>query len=386
MKRILIGLIALALGTGTAVAQSADDLNIQIHGLATQGFLYSTNNNWNSTESSNGSPAWTEAVVNVTSQPYPKLRLGVQARYFLLGSYGNTVSLDWAQGDYKFDERFGVRFGKVKTPEGLFNVVQDIDSSYIWSILPQAIYPIATRTSILTHNGGVVYGAFRLPSKAGSVDYRAWDGERVVAGNDPLLLSFTSNGIGFPSGMTGNILGGTLQWHAPLPGLMLGASETFNHQSGDVTLGSFTGSGGSAAFQMPFYFAQYDHGRVTLDYEYTRLPLVYDFVYTDGPTIGPINLDFRPWYGMGTYKISNKLTAGAYFSSCINRQSALGPARFQKDWTVSARYDLSEFVYLKAEQHFIDGTGGISNAYNPADNTSVKPKSDLTLLKVGVSF
>jgi hypothetical protein len=42
---------------------SLEDLNIQIHGYATQGFLYTTNNNWNTTTSSDGSPAGTEAVV-----------------------------------------------------------------------------------------------------------------------------------------------------------------------------------------------------------------------------------------------------------------------------------------------------------------------------------
>jgi hypothetical protein len=382
---MLVSAMALALGVIPVSAQSLDDLNIQIHGYATQGFLYTTQNNIFSAQSSDGSPAWTEAVVNVTAQPTPKLRVGVQARYFLLGNYGNAITLDWASGDYKFNEKFGVRFGKVKTPEGLFNLIQDVDPSYIWSLLPQGIYPIATRTSILTLNGGVVYGKLRL-SEAGSLDYYAWDGERVVAGSDPLLSSFTSAGILFPSGMSGNIYGATLRWHTPIHGLMLGASETENHQAGATTLGSFTGWGSAKAFQIPFYFGHYEHNRVSFDYEYMRLPLSYTFVYKNGPTIGPIQLDFRTWYGMGTYKVSDKLTAGAYFSSCFNRQEALGTARYQKDWTVSARYDLSQYVYLKAEQHFIDGTGGIADAYSTTDNATLKPTTKLTILKVGVRF
>ncbi len=97
MNRLLIGAMTLALGGIPAMAQSLDDLNIQIHGYATQGFLYTTQNNIFTTESSNGSPAWTEAVVNVGAQPTPKLRVGVQARYFLLGNLGNAITLDWAQ-------------------------------------------------------------------------------------------------------------------------------------------------------------------------------------------------------------------------------------------------------------------------------------------------
>jgi hypothetical protein len=47
----------------------------------------------------------------MTVEPQPKLRIGVQARYFLLGTYGNQITLDWAQGDYKVNERFGQNAG-----------------------------------------------------------------------------------------------------------------------------------------------------------------------------------------------------------------------------------------------------------------------------------
>ena len=45
MIRLFIGAMALALGVVPVTAQSLEDLNIQIHGYATQGFLYTTNNN-----------------------------------------------------------------------------------------------------------------------------------------------------------------------------------------------------------------------------------------------------------------------------------------------------------------------------------------------------
>ena len=53
MNRLFVGAMALALGTIPAAAQSLDDLNIQIHGYATQGFLYTTQNNIFTTNSSN---------------------------------------------------------------------------------------------------------------------------------------------------------------------------------------------------------------------------------------------------------------------------------------------------------------------------------------------
>src|SRR5580698_6167462 len=172
MNRLFVGAMALALGTIPAAAQSLDDLNIQIHGYATQGFLYTTQNNIFYANSSDGSPAWTEAVVNLTAQPVEKLRFVIQARYQLLGSTGNAITLDWAAADYKVNDRFGVRFGKVKTPWGLFNETQDIDPSYMWALLPQSIYDITTRNADLSHYGGVVYGRLKLGQSAGKLDYR----------------------------------------------------------------------------------------------------------------------------------------------------------------------------------------------------------------------
>jgi len=45
MKRMLAILAVSLAGALPAVSQSLDDLNIQIHGYATQGFLYTTHNN-----------------------------------------------------------------------------------------------------------------------------------------------------------------------------------------------------------------------------------------------------------------------------------------------------------------------------------------------------
>ena len=225
MRRFIVSILALGLGALPASAQSLDDLNIQIHGYATQGFLYTTNNNIFTTSSSNGSPAWTEAVVNIGAQPIPKLRIGVQARYFLLGNFGNAITLDWAAADYKANDKFGVRFGKVKTPSGLFNETQDIDPSYIWSLLPQGVYPITSRNSVLAHYGGVVYGSFKLGPSLGKLEYRGWGGERVIGSDDGYFVSQRETGLNLPNGLSGVTLGGALHWMTPISGLMIGASD-----------------------------------------------------------------------------------------------------------------------------------------------------------------
>jgi hypothetical protein len=387
MKKILAGAVALALGAGAqGLAQSLEELNIQIHGYATQGFLYSSNNNLLTTHSSDGSPAWTEAVLNIGAQPIPKLRIGVQGRYFLLGNFGNSITLDWAAADYKADEHLGVRFGKVKTPSGLFNDIQDIDPSYIWSLLPQSIYPITSRNSILAHYGGVVYGTFKLGAKAGKLEYRGWGGERQIGANDGYTLAQTEAGILAPNGIGGATYGAAVHWRTPLSGLMIGASDGKDPAwSANITTGNgfLTGTESIAPLNEPNYFALYEKNKVMVAAEYGRLPVSLTLRFTGLPPSYE-RIDYQNWYAMASYKLTSKLTAGVYDSQQVNHQAALGPARYSKDWTFSGRYDFSQYLYAKAEEHVIDGTAiGYDTDLNP---NGLQPNTKLTILKVGVSF
>jgi hypothetical protein len=392
MKRSIVCILAFALGAVAATAQSLDDLNIQIHGYATQGFLYTTQNNIFTTSSSNGSPAWTEAVLNVTAQPTPKLRIGVQGRYFLLGNFGNAITLDWAAADYKANDKFGVRFGKVKTPSGLFNEVQDIDPSYMWSLLPQGIYPITSRNSILSHYGGVVYGTLGL-QKAGKLEYRGWGGERVLASNDGYFLSAEETGTSFPSGYKSIIYGAALHWRTPLPGLMLGASLQHANESDNPLiltvpgLGAFNATSDGDATNSPQFFGKYEAGKFMVAGEYAR-QLVHISTAVPGVFTEISREDTRSWYGMASYKLTDKLTAGVYdtqwIDKAVNDPVNLGTNRYSKDWVLSGRYDFNQYLYSKAEQHFIDGTAlGYDVDSNPG---GVKPSTKLTILKIGVSF
>jgi hypothetical protein len=390
MKRLLVSAMALAMGAIPATAQSLEDLNIQIHGYATQGFLYSTNNNFFTTTSSNGSPAWTEAVINVGAQPIPKLRVSVQARYFLLGNFGNAITLDFASADYKVNDQFGVRFGKVKTPSGLFNEIQDIDPGYIWSLLPQSIYPLSSRNSNLAHEGGVVYGTLKLGQNLGKVEYRGWGGERVLDSNDGYLSTSGNGNSSFPSGMNWAMYGGALHWRTPLTGLMVGASGIKNLQNKAPfnetipSYGTFSATLAGNPTIQPNYFAEYSKGKVMLAGETSREIVTGKITIPALSVTSPYRQDDRRWYAMASYKLTDKLTAGVYDTQYVDHQAAFGPSRYTKDWAISGRYDFNQFLYAKAEQHIVDGTHlGYDTVFNPG---GLKPTSKLTILKVGVSF
>jgi hypothetical protein len=144
-SRIMLGVSLCA-----ALASAQDDSifeKIQIHGGLSQGFLFSSSNNWLSTDSSNGSFRWNDIMLNLTDPLTEHLRVGIQLHSYMLGQIGQQkLGIDWALGDYKFNDHFGIRAGKVKTPLGLFNDIQDIDVLYPWALLPQSVYPADMRS------------------------------------------------------------------------------------------------------------------------------------------------------------------------------------------------------------------------------------------------
>lgn len=396
MRKYAILAAAILLGSSTALmsAQSLDDLNIQFHGYATQGFLYTNQNNILTTTSTNGSPAWSEAVVNLSAQPESKLRIGVQGRYFLLGNFGSAITLDWAAADYKASDKFGVRFGKVKIPSGLLNETQDIDPSYIWSLLPQSIYPISSRNSSLAEYGGVTYGTLSLGS-AGKLEYRGWGGEIAIGPNDGYWLNFKEEGIALTNGLNGVDTGAALHWKTPVSGLMLGSSfgrlnqtsspftDTYVVPAGPSKGITITTPGSLVLYPInePMFFGRYEKDRFMIAGEYERQD---GSLLLGGLSPSPEKFDSKPWYAMTSYKLTGKLTAGAYTTQDVNHQDPLGPARYFKDWAISGRYDFNQYLYAKAEQHFIDGTSvGFDTTLNPS---GLQPTTKLTILKMGVSF
>ena len=76
MPRPLLLLLFLCLCAGGLYAQ--DLAGIEIHGFATQGFLYSSHNNYLSMQSSSGSLQWTDGAISVTDSLTDNLRVGIQ--------------------------------------------------------------------------------------------------------------------------------------------------------------------------------------------------------------------------------------------------------------------------------------------------------------------
>ena len=79
-----------------------DFSGIVVHGYVSQGFLFSSSNNYLSMKSSDGSPQWTDGAVNISDSLSDNLRVGIQLHMYQLGEFGGSnVQVDWASGDYE---------------------------------------------------------------------------------------------------------------------------------------------------------------------------------------------------------------------------------------------------------------------------------------------
>ena len=359
----------------------AQDLaGIGVHGFVSQGFLFSSRNNYLSMKSSDGSPQWTDGAVSISDSLADNLRVGIQLHMYQLGEFGGSnVQVDWASGDYRVKDHFGIRAGKVKTVWGLFNDSQDVDAIFLWILLPQGSYSIDHKSFYLAHVGGDVYGDISLGKRTGKLHYDGYAGQATVDLNDGYIKQFAESGLVFTSSLGGKTYGGDLQWETPLKGLTIGSSGNMQAVDGAAPAGSIH----SPAKLVPSMYARFSRGKVYFAAEYDRIPI--HATVTIGSAVIPFVVDGRSWFVMGSYRLRKNVQLGSYYSHYVNKSlDTTQPANYSKDWVVSGRYDFNAYVYAKIEGHFLHGTGlGYYGSTNP---NGLAPNSKMLAAKIGFSF
>src|SRR5262245_34113351 len=75
---------------------------LEIHGSFSQGFMFTNQNNFLTTDTSSGSFGLTDGSLNLNYRINDKLRVGAQAYDRKIGALGHgTVQLDWALLDFR---------------------------------------------------------------------------------------------------------------------------------------------------------------------------------------------------------------------------------------------------------------------------------------------
>jgi len=377
MPRLAAFVLAICLCSAGLHGQDLD--SIQSHGFVTQGFLFSSQNNYLTMKSSSGSFQWTEGAVSLADSVSEKLRVGIQLHMYQMGQIGGpNVMIDWVSGDYRLRDNLGVRAGKIKVPLGLLNDSQDIDSLFLWTLLPQSNYPDDNRDFDLAVLGGEVYGRLVLGSK-GSLRYRGFAGEARLDANGGYVRTLGDIGLTFPDAPSGKALGGDLRWESPWKGLSLGASAETQGLDGSGPEGTLH----VAPAFMTAYYAEWTRGKWYIAGEYWRVPPVLKL--TAGADSFIVRIDQRSWYPMVSYQLTKKLQVGTYYSHYINKSGDVSqPENYSKDWPLAGRYNFNANFYGKVEGHFLHGTGiGYHSGTNP---DGVQPKSFLLAARAGFTF
>ena len=368
-----------------------DGQTFQVHGFASQGYALSNQNNYLTMNTSKGSFALTDGGLNISTSFGDKFRVGAQGYIRDVGQLGGgRVSLDWAFGDYKFKDWFGVRAGKVKTALGLFTDTQDAEALHTWALLPQSIYPTDLRTSSIAHTGGDAYGEISL-KRAGTLSYTAYVGSRSDDKRSGYYFNTQDSGVPIRA-FSGTLIGTDLRWNTRVTGLIVGYSFL---DEKDSLNGQYAAYGNA-----PYYitsdpqhttaiYADYTRGKLRVNSE-LRLNRVIDKFTVLGNTSLADQSD-KGWFVSAAYHLTSRLEAGAYNSRFyVDHPSTPEPAANHIfDQAITARFDITKFWDFKVEGHFIDGYGDLYSAhgfYLRSNPNGTKPKTDLLVVRTGFYF
>jgi hypothetical protein len=362
--RPVLALIILAtLWLGGRAAIPVGDSNVQIGGFFSQGWLYSSDNNY-PTADKGGTWDFREMAFNVSTTVGSHLRVGGQVFAQRLGALGeDKVILDWAVADYNFNPAFGLRAGRVKYPKGLYGEALDLDVVRPFIFLPGAVYSPILRDFSASFNGGMVYGSVNAGKS--SFDYKVFGGKIPMSPSQGVSEFYNNAGLYAAPGTTGlsmdSVAGGQLTWNTPVSGLKFVYSYSqFTNLATDgpfvayppinlhSNIARFTWNTASAEYTWKNWVFASEWQRTNGSLSYSALP----FVPT---TNGPVGWD--GWYVSAARRLNDKFEVGAYYGDVQTRIDYTGkPSDYQHDCALSLRYDYSEHLLFKIEGHYIDGT------------------------------
>lgn len=407
------GLVCLLVLTAAPHAGAFDLGEIDVHGFVTTTYSTSDHNNVFTLNTEDGDFNWFEAGINFNIEPVDNLRIGMQLYSRTMGDQGGgDVVIDWATGDYRIRDWFGVRIGKNKLPVGLYNTTRDADMTRPTIILPQSVYSENLRDLINAYIGGEVYGSIGLGDSS-DLEYQVFYGTQDL-GDSFVIRRFMENGavaglnflplpLDQPTYTIDNIdvdmdyiVGAALRWYTPLDGLRFGA--TFQQSEANFSSRTvYSGWMQQGPTTVPVSFAvttdtiynQIGSGVVSGEYRKNKLVLAAEYWWAANeigntmgglpfplPSMPAIETDSEAYYGQASYRFTDWFELSSYYSvyypdkddkngdSYVARGQSSARA-WSKDLTLSARFDITRYMLFKLEGHFVDGTALVSPLDNP---------------------
>jgi hypothetical protein len=367
---------------------------LDFHGFISQGFLATTKYNYLGSDTKDGSFQFTEAGLNASMNPFPRTRITAQGFLYDMGDAGEyTPFLDFASIEYTFNDYIGLRGGRIRRPQGIYNDIQDVDLARTYVLLPQGVYESRFRDFSTSLDGGEVFGNIPL-SRAGALSYEAYAGY-ISVGSDSGVADDINNSL-----HGGNVTsfdpmpaaGSQLWWNTPVDGLRFGAAflYVFNFDYNFTVPTGFPPPYPSSVrlradgrITSQLYSAEYLWNNWTFQAEYYNDQFSQD---TTSPAGTTHSFSYpQAWYGGAAYRFNKWLEVGGYYTEFYEDAPVTAASdASQKDAALSFRFDPKPWWVIKLEGHYIRGTGLLDdNANNPV-------RSDdgwfMILVKTTVSF
>jgi hypothetical protein len=368
--------------------------DVQVHGFLSQGYFLTSANHLFGSSDQGGSLDFTEAGINTSWNPIPRLQMAVQGLFRRAGTgHESDLELDFALLDYTVlsavDRRSGVRLGRFKNPIGFYNDTRDVAFTRPGILLPESIYFDRLREFDLSSDGAVLYG--ELQSKWGEYTLEFGTG-LPRGGNLDLELailfqdfpgSFESD-LSYIGRLTGQWDGG--RYKLALSGLQANLSYD-PRPPGDL-------EAGTDLFEQLVVSAQYNAEHWSLTGEYARR-------FTEDQGFGPAFPDTsfpgEAYYLQGIYRPTPSwellLRYDVFYANSDDRDGeefeALtgipGHNTFAEDWTVGSRYFITPDWMVAVEFHHVNGTGWLPSQDNP-DPSRLEKDWNLFALQASYRF
>ncbi|MFH1217287.1 MAG: hypothetical protein V1706_12365 [Pseudomonadota bacterium] len=354
---------------------------LSINGFLSQGYIESRGNNFLG-DSLDGSFQLNEFGLTINSVLTDNLRFGFQLLSRDLGEEGNNdVLLDWAVADYRWQDWFGLRLGKVKLPIGLYNQGRDTDFLRPMIFLPQSIYDENKRTLLVAARGGSIYGNISFGGN-GDLDYQAYYGAvdyREDSGQSR-GMELLVNGMarqqkrGAVSDFEADnryVYGGSLVYTPPFDALRLGVSYFTGKTDFDFEVGGVDGdaSGNNKDFIVLSMEYSRPDWRIAAEYsEFTAARTALGVDVPGGRSQGA--------YVQLCYHLYEPLVLSALYDVFYADKNDHGGSNFvaqgqpdflgwRKDFGVGIRWNITNSWIVKAEQHWVDGASLQLPIFNP---------------------
>jgi hypothetical protein len=359
----------------------------QVHGFATQGFIWTSENRFFG-KSESGSFGLTELGINGSFRPTPDLQFSVQALSRRAGEGENgSIRLDYGMIDYSVISNettsLGVRIGRIKNPLGLYNDTRDVAFIRPSILLPQSIYFDRTRNLALSSDGIGLYSENRM-GKSNlfyqlEVAYPNVDDEetKIAFLGPQLLAGALEEKSSYISRLLFEREGGRIR--------LAISGAIVNIQFNPVAANT---ASGRIRFSPLIFSAQYNTEFWSITSEYALRNTKFNNV----GVISNLNITGESYYLQGAYQIARDLQAliryDVLFKNRDDRNGLNVPIahqQFAKDWTLGLRWNMTDSLMSRVEYHYIDGTAWLAPLDNPNPSLT-KQRWDLFALLLSYRF